>query len=375
MSFKIGTEINGCILAYKNGRILEWIKDSYMSEFNAYIDVFPKSYKKYGIWFDKNNFYNLSTLENNRFFSAAHITHEKYACGKDHSFYNHADDFIEIGDHHMPWRRGGGINSENSNTLNLVKNYIFIENYSFLKKTIDFNEECFYSTPSNIDSKDKSLIIIGGGPSTNTVPWEKLSFDHAWSCNKFYLNKKITDNVNIDMVTIGSHIPHTLKLNGESEIEKYLDNHDCSLSFELEYGDHFSHQEAIRQMMKKYLNRSNLFHTRYRSILGQTTRQVVYAIMLGYKNIYVVGLDGMHYDGTIHSFEEQKKLPSWYMTSHGHAMQNRHFIIYWEYIYELAKKYGCSVYNLGEGRRYNISSNITRYHTPLPPHIKKKLEI
>ena len=134
-------------------------------------------------------------------------------------------------------------------------------------------------------------------------------------------------------------------------------------------------QIVTQEYMKKYLNRSNLFHTRYRSILGQTTRQVVYAIMLGYKNIYVVGLDGMHYDGTIHSFEEQKKLPSWYMTSHGHAMQNRHFIIYWEYIYELAKKYGCSVYNLGEGRRYNISSNITRYHTPLPPHIKKKLEI
>ena len=106
--------------------ILEWVKNRYMTEFNSYISFFPKSCEKYNIWFDKDASYDMMGLKNNRFFSAAHTTHRKYACGKDHSFYNHSDDFIKIGDHQMPWRRTGD-----------VKSYISIENYSIQNLNIE----------------------------------------------------------------------------------------------------------------------------------------------------------------------------------------------------------------------------------------------
>jgi len=48
-----------------------------------------------------------------------------------------------------------------------------------------------------------SLLIVGGGPSTNEVKWENIKTDYIWSCNDFYLNER-TLNAKFDLVALGN---------------------------------------------------------------------------------------------------------------------------------------------------------------------------
>ena len=49
----------------------------------------------------------------------------------------------------------------------------------------------------------KTILLIGGGPSTNDIDWTNLNFDYdyAWSCNNFFMNPKM-EKVKMSLVAL-----------------------------------------------------------------------------------------------------------------------------------------------------------------------------
>ena len=222
--------------------------------------------------------------------------------------------------------------------------------------------------------ENSSVLIIGGGPSSNTVCWENVTTDFTWSINRFYLNDRVVSR-GVDLATIAAHI----ELQSEKKLYEHMNNGETAISFELDRGNPHSMKGAntsafrsMHQFSQEYPTRTTYFHTRYKSQPGVGMRMIVYAMLLGCRDIYFVGIDGFTNDGPIHCFEKDKENPNWY-EKYGENFQIRQYITFWEYIRELKAMYRLhtNFYNLGEGNKHNISAPITREQFPLTPEINK----
>ena len=136
--------------------------------------------------------------------------------------------------------------------------------------------------------------------------------------------------------------------------------------------------DKTKEFCHKFPDQTTFFHTRYRGQLGIGLRLIIYAIMCGFKDVYVVGLDGrapIEEDGKLlHAFETNKPIPNWYKR-YGDSFQERQMIIFWEYIMQLKDEYNpnLNVYNLGEGAEHNVLSRLFAESYPLPQDIKEKI--
>ena len=203
----------------------------------------------------------------------------------------------------------------------------------------------------------KSLLILGGGPSTIDVDFSNLSTDYVWASNNFFLNEKFS-NIKLDGLAVTPY----MDLGSNKRLIDYLNkNPETRIFFETERGDHDKDWDSMHEFMIRYPEKSFLYSTRYRSKIGITPRQICLAIFLGFKEIYFLGFDGRH------AFEGKKELPQWlnrYENYGEHNTENMQFVQYWNYIFQLRNgaksKYDFNLYNLGEGLDYNISSEITK---------------
>ena len=74
--------------------------------------------------------------------------------------------------------------------------------------------------------RNKSVLVIGGGPSTLEVNWKNLNVDYIWSCTNFFLNSDITSE-DIDLVSLGN-----LQDYRDKRLTSYLDTHiNCKILF------------------------------------------------------------------------------------------------------------------------------------------------
>ena len=202
--------------------------------------------------------------------------------------------------------------------------------------------------------KDSSLLIVGGGPSTSMVNFDNIEYDYMWTCNNFFKNDKLKQ-MKVDMAVFAPNI----QLLDDKEFVDYVENSDTTICFETERGEHMKDWLSMANFMKKYPDRYTIYGTRYRSNLGITTRQIIYAIYMGAKKLYITGLDGMSQRTNDHAFEKTKENVSWFQ-NYGEGFQNRQFISFWEYILKLKQKYNFEIYNLGEIYEENISKHIIR---------------
>ena len=138
--------------------------------------------------------------------------------------------------------------------------------------------------------EDKEVLVIGGGPSTNTLDLNEVERDFTWSCNHFYLNPKLRE-AKIDLAM----------LMGEPDLEskeflEYREKHEPYLGFEV-------HDRWFGYKFDSY-NKYFMMHTKFYSKLGIGVRMILFAAFLGCKTIKFVGLDGYKpiYDGN-HAFE------------------------------------------------------------------------
>jgi hypothetical protein len=152
--------------------------------------------------------------------------------------------------------------------------------------------------------------------------------------------------------------PH-IDLLENNRLMEYLERHpETSIAFETERGDYEKDWQKMYDFIFSNFSRSFVYGVRYRSQLGITARQICLAIFLGIKDIYIVGLDGQSLANDRHAFEGKKEKPLWFQSQQFEIEQ---FIVFWEYICELKKKYDFNIINLAEDLDYNMSSEITKW--------------
>ena len=340
-------------LGFRTGRYVIWYKDGESLEdkddLSHYMKVFPHS-RNHRIWYD---------IENKSYFSQAQFRNT--IAGKDCHFNSDQGSFLN-----GPW----GINycQQTAFKWGFHKDE---EHYA-----ISYNNDIVYgNNPAINNNKDKSVLIIAGGPSVDAVKWENLTFDQIWSCNQYFLNEKVASH-KIDLVSI---IAGLFDYVNEERFIELMNRDNTLVSFEAERGHIVADKknyEQTNQFCTLYPKNSTFFHTRYRAQLGIGLRMVAYAAQLGYKDIYFIGLDGRskieENNKLLHAFNGEKPIPNWYK-KYGDLFQERHFIIFWDYLEMLSKQLNFNFYNLGEDTEFNVMSKLFSEKFPLPKGVKDRL--
>ena len=363
--FELGYATKNYQIIYKEHQLLkysEWLNPSQnedllksrIDKFQKYCSYFPDAVN-HNIWYD---------YKNEIFFSQAQYRHGP--AGKDHHFNEDKLGFLKS--------REWGLDP----VCNIVKSWGLYD--SKKPKEVDqifANDEIVYGMHEKIQLfRDKSVLIICGGPSVNAVSWERLNYDYIWSCNQFFMNERVAKH-KIDLVTV---VAGLYDYNNNEQFLKYIKDNDTLVSFEVERGSWETHSKEFQktqEFCKNYKN-STFFHTRYRGQLGVGLRLIIYAAMLGFSDIYIVGLDGRfetEKDGNLlHAFETKKPVPNWYKRF-GNDFQDRQMIIFWEYIMQLKEMYypNMNIYNLGQDTEHNVLSRLFKDSYPLAQDIKERL--
>lgn len=232
-----------------------------------------------------------------------------------------------------------------------------------LKRNIDavFDREIIYTNPEKLNQYEgATLKIVLGGPSTQRRSWESVECDALWTCNKFYLNERVT-SCKPSLVVLGPDVP----IVGNQQLLDYIDKNNFTIAIEAESIGLKTLSQDICYLVDNYLDRVVFFHTRYNSAVGLGVRILSFASQLGVRAIQFVGLDGMTLEKDIHAFEPNKGLPNWYI-KYGNGLQRRQFIVFWEYMLQEQARRNFEIYNLGEGVAGNLSTEITKRVSPLP---------
>ena len=344
---KVGEKWGSYVLVKNQEKGLFWHSDV-ENAYKKHIKTFHST--DYNVWFD---------LKEKRCFSGAQIRGAS-AAGKDHHFNDHENSFLKGAWGKSFVRKVLGLSDKGE----ILEAKEVVSNKEIIMNHIDrFN-----------DYKDKTLLLICGGPSVDDVKWENLDYDYVWSCNDFFKNERVK-NQKIDLITLAPNV----KLLGNKELEDYISENNTIVSFEIERGHLVAERKCYDEMFSfiwKYPEQSCFYQTRYRSQPGVGLRMICYAGLLGFKTIYVVGLDGrteQEKDGSLlHAFDGNKPVPNWYRRF-GHRFQEKQFVVFWDYIEKLKQQYNFEVYNLGEGKKYNASTFITKQLYPLTKEIKDRI--
>lgn len=204
--------------------------------------------------------------------------------------------------------------------------------------------------------KDKTVMIVGGGPSTAQINWEQYHFDCLWSCNHFFLNDKMKDK------TVDLWVPSDeVDLLGDNRLHWYLSEHDQSWC--CFYPTVKIKPDYVRKAQKKIPN-ITYAHLRYRSKIGIMPRLLLLAIFCGAKNIMFVGMDGLPSTKLIHAFQPGKRPKGTSAKKGAINIFRRQYVQLWDYIL-FTLKADVELFNLGENVASNLSADISRQHFPL----------
>ena len=194
-----------------------------------------------------------------------------------------------------------------------------------------------------ISFKNKTVLILGGGPSTNLVNWKKIKFDTLIACNNFIKNKDIL-RAQPSLISFAPFVDLTDK---NQDLHQYIKDTNCIITFEPEHIKK-PEEEQLKTFYKEYLNRIFIFQTRYCSCLGIGARQIILSILLGAKKIYFTGIDLYNdYETLQHAYEKSKSMPRWRLM-YGKDLQDRQVIIFFDYIKQLREIYNFEIVNLSQ---------------------------
>ena len=203
-------------------------------------------------------------------------------------------------------------------------------------KSVQANSEIVYSDLDHFkEYEGKSVLIIGGGPSTNRLDYNSTKRDFTWACNHFYLNPRF-DSIKVDLAMLMA------EPNLESEeFIKYRDKFKPYLGFEV----HPRWFEYEFDDYEKYF----AMHTSFYARLGICPRMILFACLLGSKTVKFVGLDGYEpiYKGD-HAHEPGKKnLPGIFTEE----LFDKQYDFFWKYTRTLFPD--VEFINLGDGNKFH----------------------
>jgi hypothetical protein len=146
--------------------------------------------------------------------------------------------------------------------------------------------------------KDKSVLVVGGGPSSKTLTDNQIrSYDLVFSCNHFFKNDLLKKH-KIHLALIGDEVNFN-----DPEFLEYVNNHNPILGF-----DHSARRPAFNLLkLKESYPLCFIWLTRYFSRLGYVPRACVLAKLFGASKIDFIGLDGFRTNE--HFFEKDKNPP------------------------------------------------------------------
>ena len=198
--------------------------DAYSEQISAQLKMLngeQSEKKEYNVWYDKIDGVYFSGCQFN----------ELRMFGKDQHFYTTKKRFIQ--------------HSKDQ----YLKNFSNIEspflNTRFL---VDKNLDFLYSNPELFDQYSGSTImIVGGGPSTQDVAWENIRADYIWTCNEFYKNKKF-NNKKVDLVSLAPLVDEHLM---DSPLESCFEsNEDLIAAFPIDRSGMST--APLQEFFKKY---------------------------------------------------------------------------------------------------------------------------
>tara|TARA_B100000287_G_scaffold419667_1_gene458156 strand:- start:969 stop:2348 length:1380 start_codon:yes stop_codon:yes gene_type:complete len=193
-----------------------------------------------------------------------------------------------------------------------------------------------------------SVLIIGGGPSTNKIDFSKYKDIPVWTMNNYFQNPVFDQFSNIQAACFLDEVD----VFDNEKLWKYVNDRDTRVFQEItDFG------EQRIKYIKERAPHSTYFHTRYRSKLGVGPRMLITAILLGTRNVYFAGFDGYSVDGDDnHAFEAGKSLPNWMKNSRNPAaLQRDQYVMLFDYLLndlklkrpfrliDLAGEQGCDV--------------------------------
>lgn len=226
----------------------------------------------------------------------------------------------------------------------------FSAHYAYYTGEIHYTDEYAISRNADLSKyKDKRILVVGGGPTTNDCEWDANNYDYVFSCNHFYLHPKLQ---NVDLAVLCPEIDVF-----EDRFVNYINSSKTIFCYE--------NVDANPQYVKYLLNINRAFLLSLRKNLktGTASRLLVLATILEPSTIDVVGVDGLPKDvknpagyDVKHSFEPGKVMHSRY----SYEFYYNEYKNLWDY---LINDIGRNIRfkNLGHGHPFNISTafNIT----------------
>ena len=224
---------------------------------------------------------------------------------------------------------------------NTFFNSVFIEE-KYSKHTVT-SELLITNNLSYAGIKNKSVLVVGGGPSCEALTAEMLeSYDYIFSCNHFYKNKFL-NKYKIHLALIGEEVD----LEDEQFLKSIKENNTI-------VGFEHSGSRNIMQLLdfKAKHPLTFLYITRYFSRLGYVARACVLARLLGANKIHFIGLDG--FKTSEHYFEKIKGPPSF----NDPELLCEQMRIFYHYILSELKMDPDKFVNLSDGHEESIYSGI-----------------
>ena len=315
---------NDCVEIYKDGDFVDDynIDSTIFTAWQRYVNVIchePDS----SVWYD---------TKAKRCFGSEQ---DFYANPNDFSFFSQKENFTSNrlwGIDHVVTKFSNFLGSE----MKITDDYI-LQNIEELQKF-----------------KDKTILIVGGGPSSKDIDWQDTEYDYVWSCTKFYLNKDLI-NVGVDLATIGGNVDLD-----DKDFNEFLNSHNTICGFECGVSP-FKEPAAMVEFKEKYPDKVFYYHPRYFSKLGSAARLLCLGSFLEAKQVNFVGFDGNPV-GKKHAFEGEGKIHNepW-RDDRTNDLYRRQLVLLWEYLLQFDTKFQ----NLGEGHPDNQSTNISQLEFPL----------
>lgn len=309
---------NNCIKLSDTSEIPSDVDGKIWGAYLSYIGKMNSLHAKGPIWFDKEAGVCFGPDQ------------DIFSSPKEYSFYHQPENFLQL----EPWGK--------YHLQNVLAQFIGTDCL--------MNSEVMYQDhPEFKKYKDSTILIVGAGPSAVDVNWEDEKRDFTWSCTKFYLNEKLQD-CGVDFASIGGNVDLA-----DPQLQSFITRHNTLCGFEGGVSP-FKKPEEICNFKNLFPNQITYFHTRYFSKLGSVARLIVFASLLGAKEVKFIGFDGNPIKQK-HAFEGEKKSHDepWRNTS-SLNLYRRQFTIFWDYLLKMDN--GVLYTNLGKGHPNNLTTDI-----------------
>jgi len=189
--------------------------------------------------------------------------------------------------------------------------------------------------------KNKSVLVIGGGPSTNLLTEKEIvGYDYVFSCNHFFRNT-ILSKVKVDVCLVGDEVDLDSK-----NFNNYIEKYNPAVGFE--HSARRTTSDLIR--FRKRYPKCFVYLTRYFSRLGFVPRAITIASLADPKQIDYIGMDGFKSGAYTHSFELNKAPPP-FNESERFKQQMKVFL---KYILFDVKLHKDKINDLGHNHSLNI---------------------